>query len=90
MHPYLVEFLGTFILMIAILFSKGNWVVIGLTLGLAVLVGGKASGGCYNPAVTLGACMARSMPYSKFLPYVICEFLGAALAALIYVKANKI
>ena len=89
MHPYLVEFIGTFILMFAILFSKGNWIVIGLTLGLAVLLGGKASGGCYNPAVTLGACMSNSLPYSKLLPYTIVELLGAMLAALIYVKINK-
>uniref|UniRef100_A0A6C0HS47 Major intrinsic protein n=1 Tax=viral metagenome TaxID=1070528 RepID=A0A6C0HS47_9ZZZZ len=89
MHPYLVEFIGTFILMLAILFSKGNWFVIGLTLGLAILIGGKSSGGCFNPAVTLGACMTNSLPYSSLLPYTVVEVLGAILAAMIYLHANK-
>jgi len=89
MHPYFVEFLGTFFLMAAILYSKGNWIIIGITLGVAVLLGGKISGGCFNPAVTLGSCMANNLPYSEFLPYVVVELLGAALAAMIYAKTKK-
>jgi aquaporin Z len=89
MNSLLVEFLGTFALMLTVLFSKGNWIFIGLALGVAVLLGGKSSGGCYNPAVTLGACMAKNMPYSQFLPYVVVELLGAALAAVIYIAMKK-
>ena len=89
MNSLLVEFLGTFALMIAVLFSKGNWIVIGLTLGIAIFLGGKSSGGCYNPAVTLGACMAKNLPFSKFIPYVVVELLAAALAAVIYLQLKK-
>jgi len=89
MHKLVVEFLGTFALMAVILFSKGNWFLIGLMLGIDVLLGGKISGGCFNPAVTLGSCMANNLSYSEFLPYVIVELLGAALAAMIYAKTKK-
>jgi aquaporin Z len=89
MHKLLVEFLGTFALMAVILYSNGNWFLIGLMLGIDVLLGGKISGGCFNPAVTLGSCMANNLSYSEFLPYVIVELLGAALAAMIYAKTKK-
>ena len=90
MTPYLVEFLGTFFLVSSILYSKGNWIVIGLTLGIAVLLGGKISGGCYNPAVTVGACMTKSLPYSRLLPYIVVQILAAILAALIYMNTKKL
>jgi len=86
MKRLLVEFLGTFALMTVILFSKGNWVLIGLMLGVDVLLGGKISGGCFNPAVTLGSCMANNLSYSYFIPYVIVQLLGAAFAAFFYAQ----
>jgi aquaporin Z len=89
MNSLLVEFLGTFALMITVLFSKGNWIFIGLVLGVAVLLGGKSSGGCYNPAVTLGACMSKNLPFSKFLPYVIVQLLAAALASVVFINMKK-
>jgi len=89
MNSLLVEFLGTFALMFTVLISKGNWIFIGLVLGVAVLLGGKSSGGCYNPAVTLGACMSKNLPFSKFIPYVIVELLAAALAAILYMQMKK-
>ena len=89
MHPYLVEFLGTFFLMAVILYSKGNWILIGLALGIAVFLGGKSSGGCFNPAVTIGACLSKSLPYSKLLPYIIVEILGAVLATIIYINTRR-
>lgn len=89
MNSLLVEFIGTFALMATVLFSKGNWIMIGLVLGIAVLLGGKSSGGCYNPAVTLGSCMAKNLPYSQFIPYVIVELLGAALATIVYMQMKK-
>jgi len=89
MHPYIVEFLGTFFLMAVILYSKGNWILIGLALGIAVLLGGKASGGCFNPAVTIGACMTKSLPYSKLFPYIIAEIIGAVIAVLLYLASKK-
>ena len=89
MHKLVVEFLGTFALMAVILFSKGNWFLIGLMLGIDVLLGGKISGGCFNPAVTLGSCMAKNLSYSEFIPYVIVELIGAALAAFVYVQFTK-
>ena len=85
MNKYIVEFLGTFALVAVVLFSKGNWILIGLMLGIAVLLGGKISGGCYNPAVALGSCIAKNLPFSDFIPYVIVELLGAALASYLFI-----
>lgn len=89
MHPYFVEFLGTFFLMAVILYSNGNWILIGLALGINVLLGGKISGGCFNPAVAVGACISKSLPYSKLLPYIVVEILGAILATILYLSTKK-
>lgn len=94
MHPLFVElfveFLGTFFLVASILYSKGNWIIIGLTLGIAVLLGGKISGGCYNPAVTVASCMSKSIPYSRLIPYIIVQLLAAVLATLLYLNTKKL
>jgi glycerol uptake facilitator-like aquaporin len=91
MNKLVVEFLGTFALTAVVLFSKGNWILIGLMLGIDVLLGGKISGGSFNPAVTLSYCMTNfaGVTYSQFLPYLIAEFLGGILAALLFVKLKK-
>ena len=89
MKKLLVEFLGTFCLMFVILASNGNWFFIGAMLGIDVLFGGKISGGCYNPAVTLGSCLAGNLRFSEFVPYVIVELLGGVVAALLYVQFKK-
>jgi len=86
MKRLVVEFLGTFALTAVILFSKGNWFLIGLMLGIDVLLGGKISGGAFNPAVTLAYCMTNfaGVKYSRFIPYVISQFLGAVFAAFVF------
>ena len=46
---YVVEFLGTLFFISAILLSKGNAFVIGAALAVAILLGGKVSGGHFDP-----------------------------------------
>ena len=91
MNKLVVEFLGTFALTAVVLFSKGNWFLIGLMLGIDVLLGGKISGGAFNPAITLSYCMTNfaGVKYSQFIPYIIAEFLGAILAAMLFIKLKK-
>ena len=48
----LVEFLGTLFFLYVIL-ATGNALAIGLALAVAIMVGGKISGGHFNPAVTV-------------------------------------
>lgn len=91
----LAEFLGTFILIIfgvgvvaqvvagengdanSIHFAWG----FGVTFG--VYVAARVSGAHLNPAVTLSLAMFRGFAWSKVLPYVVAQFLGAFVAALV-------
>ena len=51
-QKYLVEFFGSFFFIFVIL-ATGQAVPIGLALILAIMIGGKISGGHFNPAVTV-------------------------------------
>ncbi len=89
MKKYLVEFIGTFFLVLAIGMAvidpggAGNLapIAIGATLMVMVFAGGHASGAHYNPAVTLavwlrGRCAASDVP-----GYLIAQILAAVAAA---------
>ena len=52
MNAYLVEFLGTMFFLYVVM-STANAVAIGAALALTIIVGGAASGGMFNPVVTL-------------------------------------
>jgi len=82
-NKYLVEFLGTMFLMYVILVT-GNWVAIGAALGIGVLLGGKVSGGSFNPAITVSLYAAGKLSQSDILPYIIAEVLGALAAYELY------
>ena len=76
MTKYLVEFLGT-MLLVFVIFATGNWLAIGAALGLAVYLGGAISGGAFNPAVAISLYSAGKIAKSDVVPYVIVEILGA-------------
>jgi len=89
MNKYLVEFLGTMFLMFVI-FATGNWAAIGAALAVAILLGGKISGGAFNPAVAISLYSAGKLAKSDLLPYIIVEILGALAAFFVYNKfVNK-
>ena len=89
MNKYLVEFLGTMLLMFTI-FVTGNWLAIGAALAVAVLLGGAISGGAFNPAVAIALYAAGKLPKPDVIPYVIVEILGALAAFYAYKKfVNK-
>ena len=75
MGPYLVEFLGTMFL-VYVIFATNNFLAIGGALALNVLLGGKISGGAFNPAVAIALFSAGKLDKSKLLPYIIVEILG--------------
>ncbi len=93
MRKYVVEFIGTFFLVLTIGctilghdFAKDGILpplAIGSALMVMVFAGGHISGGHYNPAVTLavlirGRCSAIDAPI-----YMIAQVLGAAAAAFV-------
>jgi aquaporin Z len=85
---YAAEFLGTFLLVLSIFASGGNWLVIGATLGVVVLLIGAVSGGHVNPAVSLAMYMNGSLKPMDLFSYVFAQLLGGASAYYAY-KAVK-
>jgi glycerol uptake facilitator-like aquaporin len=83
MNKYIVEFIGTLLLMLSILIT-GNWLIIGGVLALCVLIGGPISKGVFNPAVAASLVLAGKLPVNELLPYSIVETLGALSAFFIY------
>ena len=89
MNKYLVEILGTMFL-VFVIFATGNWAAIGAALAVAVLLGGKISGGAFNPAVAISLYSAGKLAKSDLLPYIIVEVLGGLAAFFVYSKfVNK-
>jgi aquaporin Z len=76
---YLVEFLGT-IFFLYVIIATGNAYAIGAALAIAILVGGKISGGNFNPAVTIMMVAAGKQPMSDLLPYVLSQVAGGLVA----------
>ncbi|WP_133915146.1 MIP/aquaporin family protein [Streptomyces sp. NBC_00582] len=55
----------------------------GLGVTLGVYVAGRLSGAHLNPAVTVALATFKGFPWKKVGPYIVAQFLGAFVAALI-------
>ena len=96
MKKYLVEFIGTFFLVLAVgmnVVEPGSALpplAIGLTLMIMVYAGGHVSGGHYNPAVTLAVWLRGRCAQADVLPYMASQVVGSVIASLIvlYVKGD--
>jgi len=96
-HKYLVEIVGTFILVYAIASAatvysdSGQLGVIGiglvhaLALTAIIYAIGYRSGAQVNPAVTIGLLVARKIGGKEAALYIICQFIGGVIgAAVVY------
>src|ERR1700692_3539683 len=90
MNKYIVEFIGTFFLVLTIgctVIGHGAGPFAPLAIGSALMVmvfaGGYISGGHFNPAVTLGVWMRGKCEAKDVAPYMIFQIMGAMLAALV-------
>lgn len=81
MKEYIVEFIGTFFLVL----GAALYGAVGATLALMVMIyaGAHISGAHYNPAVTLALIIRGKATLKDAVPYWISQFLGAVAAALI-------
>lgn len=93
------ELLGTFILVLlgdgvvsACILNKtkaqnSGWIAIvlgwGIAVTVAVYISGFMSGAHLNPAVTLAMAAIGSLPWSQVVTYLVTQFLGAMLGALV-------
>ena len=89
MESLFVEFVGTFVFISVIFrFASQAWgaFAIGLALAAVILFGGYASGGHFNPAVSLAMWVADSIPTSKLAGYVVVQLLGGYCAFVLNAK----
>lgn len=90
MKSYIVEFIGTFFLVLVIGLTviepgAGSLAPLAIASALMVMVyaGGHISGAHYNPAVTLAVWMRGKCDTKDVLPYMISQIAGGILAAVI-------
>ncbi len=92
------EILGTFALAYVVLnvaTAKGTagnsfygLAIAGTVLAMAYAIG-RFSGGVYNPSVAVGLSIQKSLCWSQIWIYLVSNFAGAALAALVFNLFNK-
>jgi aquaporin Z len=88
MKKYLVEFIGTFFLVLTVgacVVNPNVGVIAPIAIGSALMVmifaGGHISGGHYNPAVTVAVALRGRLPAADVPGYMIAQLIGAAFAA---------
>jgi len=75
----LVEFLGT-VFFLYVIIAVGNPLAIGLALAIAIMVGGKISGGHFNPAVSIMMVAANKISMNDAAPYILAQIAGGLVA----------
>jgi glycerol uptake facilitator-like aquaporin len=85
MKKYLVEFFGTLFFLFVILNSSRvssnlQPLLIGLSLAIAIMVGGKISGGNYNPAVSIMMYLGNKLNQDDVIPYILSQIMGGIVA----------
>ena len=80
--PAFVEFLGTGLLVSAVAFA-GSPLMIVAALAVAIALGGKISGGHFNPAVTMYQLVAGRITQTRALFYVLAQCAAALVVGLI-------
>ena len=92
MRRYVVEFIGTFFLILTIfmLVLGGNDetvilapIGIGAMLIGVIYAGGHISKAHYNPAVTLACFLSGTFPKNRVMGYIIAQLLAALLAPIV-------
>jgi len=98
MKKYLVEFIGTFFLVLTVgacVVNPSAGVIAPIAIGSVLMVmiyaGGHISGAHYNPAVTVAVTLRGRLPAIDVFGYVVAQLLGASLAAgaVYYLKGSR-
>ena len=90
MKKYLVEFIGTFFLVLTVgmtVIEPGAGSLAPLAIGSALMImvyaGGHVSGGHYNPAVTVAVWLRGRCPQSDVFPYIGSQLAGSIVASML-------
>ncbi|HYJ39025.1 MAG TPA: aquaporin [Chitinophagaceae bacterium] len=88
MRKLIVEFIGTFYLVLTIgmvVLGKNDFAALGIGVVLMVMIyaGGHISGAHYNPAVTLAVLIRGRIATGEAIGYMIVQVIGGAVAALV-------
>ena len=89
MRKYLVEFIGTFFLVLTIgmvvLGGRGDFASLGIAAVLTVMIyaGGHISGAHYNPAVTLAVLIRGRIGVGEAVGYMIVQIVGGVAGAFL-------
>ena len=90
MQKYIMEFIGTFFLVLAIgcaVIEPGSGALAPLAIGCALMVlvyaGGHISGAHYNPAVTIAILVRGKCELKDAIVYIVVQLLGAVAAAYV-------
>lgn len=76
--PAVVEFLGTALIIGAVAFLQSPVMVVAAT-AIAIGLGGKISGGHFNPALTAWALLAGKISQEKAITYMFSQFAAGLL-----------
>lgn len=88
MKKYIVEFIGTFFLVLTVCMAgskAGDFapLAIGFVLMIMVYAGGYVSGAHYNPAVSLAMCIRRKLGLGDMFVYWLVQIGGGIVAVLV-------
>jgi len=83
-NKYLAEFLGTILLVVAILASGGQFAVVGGALAVAIYLTASISGGHINPAVSVAMYVNKKLSLNDLAAYVFAQLLGGVSSVYLY------
>ena len=98
-QSYAVEALGTAILLATVVGSGimaenlaggnvaiallGNTIPTGAILVVLITILGPISGAHFNPVVSLAMCLTGRLPWTRFLPFTLCQIVGGIVGVWI-------
>lgn len=85
---YIVEFIGTFFLVLTIALTKNPLAVAGVLM-VMVYLGGHISGAHYNPAVSTTLFLQKKIASQELAKYTATQFIAAMAAAFVYFLINN-
>lgn len=74
--PAFVEYLGTTLFVGTVAFTGAPLLILA-SLAVAIYLGGKISGGHFNPAITAWALLSGKLSQQKAISYFLAQFGGA-------------